>query len=324
MTMMSVNDFIKLREKDWARLQVLIDKHKGREALTAVEVQELGTLYRAVTSDLALARRDYTGQKVSLFLNQLLTRAHSYIYQQDVSDWRQIPRYFTRTLPQTFRQTWFFTLIAFLLFAVPAVVSYRLAYINPDIAEPLDLVFIRETLADNVTWTDIPVEQRPYASAFIMSNNIRVAILAFGGGITFGLFTLYMLISNGLVIGAVLGLAAHYGMSQTLVEFIIGHGVIELSVIFIAGGAGLQLGWALFNPGPYTRRDALGIAARRAVYLVIAAVPLLVIAGLIEGFISPSDASFAVSVAVGLISGAILYGYLLLTGREPRAVKQPV
>jgi uncharacterized membrane protein SpoIIM required for sporulation len=324
MTMMSVNDFIKLREKDWSRLQVLIDKHKGRETLNAVEVRELGVLYRAVTSDLAQARRDYPGQKVSVFLNQLLTRAHSYIYQQDVSDWRQIPRYFTRTLPQTFRQTWVFTLIAFLLFAVPAVVSYRLAYINPDIAEPLNLVFIRETLADSETWTDIPVEQRPYASAFIMSNNIRVAILAFGGGITFGLFTLYILISNGLVIGGVLGLAAHYGMSQTLVEFIIGHGVIELSVIFIAGGAGLQLGWALFNPRSYTRRDALGLAARRAVYLIIAAVPLLVIAGLIEGFISPSDASFAVSVLVGLISGAILYSYLIFTGRERHIEKRPV
>lgn len=322
MTMMSVNDFIKLREKDWARLQLLIDKHKGRETLTADEVRELGVLYRAVTSDLAQARRDYPGQKVAVFLNQLLTRAHSFIYQQDVSDWRQILRYFSRTLPQTFRQTWVFTFIAFLLFAVPAVVSYRLAYINPDIAEPLNLVVMRETLADSETWTDIPVEQRPYASAFIMSNNIRVAILAFGGGITFGLFTLYILISNGLVIGGVLGLAAHYGMSQVLVEFIIGHGVIELSVIFIAGGAGLQLGWALFNPGPYTRRDALGLAARRALFLVIAAVPLLVVAGLIEGFISPSDASFAVSVAVGLISGVILYSYLILTGREPRTGKE--
>ncbi len=324
MTIMSVNDFIKLREKDWARLQVLIDKHKGREALSVAEVRELGALYRAVTSDLALARRDYQGQKVSLFLNQLLTRAHSYIYQQDVSDWRQIPRYFTQTFPRTFRQTWVFTFIAFLLFAVPALVGYRLAYINPDIAEPLDLVFIRETLADSETWTDIPVEQRPYTAAFIMSNNIRVAILAFGGGITFGLFTLYMLITNGLVIGAVLGLAAHYGMGQTLVEFIIGHGVIELSVIFIAGGAGLQLGWALFNPGPYNRRDALGLAARRAVYLMIAAVPLLVVAGLIEGFISPSDASFAVSMAVGVVSGVILYSYLILVGREPQTRKRSV
>lgn len=322
MTMMSVNDFIKLREKDWARLQLLIDKHKGRGALIAVEVRELGALYRAVTSDLAQARRDYPGQNVTVFLNQLLTRAHSFIYQQDVSDWRQIPRYFSQTLPQTFRQTWVFTFIAFLLFTVPAVISYRLAYINPDIAEPLNLVVMSETLADSETWTDIPVEQRPYASAFIMSNNIRVAILAFGGGITFGLFTVYILISNGLVIGGVLGLAAHYGMNHVLVEFIIGHGVIELSVIFIAGGAGLQLGWALFNPGPYSRRDALGLAARRALYLVIATIPLLVIAGLIEGFISPSDASFTMSVAVGLISGVILYSYLILTGREARAGKQ--
>lgn len=322
--MMSVNDFIKLREKDWARLQRLIDKHKGREALTAAEVRELGTLYRTVTSDLALARRDYPEQKVSLFLNQLLTRAHSFIYQQDVSDWHQIPRYFTHTLPHTFRQTWVFTFIAFLLFAVPAVVGYRLAYTNPDVAEPLDLIFIRETLADNETWTNIPVEQRPYASAFIMSNNIRVAILAFGGGITFGLFTLYMLITNGLMIGAVLGLAAHYGMDQTLVEFIIGHGVIELSVIFIAGGAGLQLAWAMLNPGPYTRRDALGLAARRAVYLVVAAIPLLMIAGLIEGFISPSDASFAVSTFVGFASGVVLYSYLLFAGRERQPRKRPV
>jgi len=313
--MMSVNDFIKLREKDWGRLQFLIDKHKGRSSLMAAEVRELGGLYRAVTSDLALARRDYPAQKVTVFLNQLLTRAHSFIYQQDVSDWRQIPRYFTETFPRTFRQTWFFTFFAFLLFAIPAIVGYRLAYINPDVAEPLDMVFVRETLADDETWTDIPLEQRPYASAFIMSNNIRVAILAFGGGITFGLFTIYMLVINGLSIGAVLGLAAHYGMSQTLVEFIIGHGVIELSVIFIAGGAGLQLGWALLNPGIYTRRDALGLAARRAVNLVLAAIPLLVIAGLIEGFVSPSDASLAVSAAVGIGSGITLYSYLLFTGR---------
>jgi uncharacterized membrane protein SpoIIM required for sporulation len=118
------------------------------------------------------------------------------------------------------------------------------------------------------------------------------------------------------MIGAVLGLAAHFGMGQTLIEFIVGHGVIELSVIFFAGGAGLQLGWALFNPGNYSRRDALGLAARKAVFLVLAAVPLLIIAGLIEGFISPSDAALPVHIAVGIISGIILYGYLIFVGRE--------
>ncbi len=317
--MLSVNDFIKLREKDWERLQQLIRKRRGRETLSASEVQELGMLYRAVTSDLALARRDYKGQKVAQFLNQLLTRTHNFIYQEDVNNWRSLPRYFTRTLPRTFRQTWLFTLTAFLLFAIPAVVGYRLAFTNPDVAEPLDLVYIRETLINQQTWTDIPLEERPYTSAFIMSNNIRVAILAFGGGVLFGLFSVYMLVSNGLVIGAVMGLAAHYGMGATLLEFVIGHGVLELSMIFIAGGAGLQLGWALLNPGPYNRRDSLGLAARRAIVLILGVIPVLVVAGLIEGFISPSDATLAESSAVGVTTGVLLYGYLLFVGRKNTA-----
>jgi uncharacterized membrane protein SpoIIM required for sporulation len=253
---------------------------------------------------------------VTLFLNQLLTRTHSYIYQQDVSDWWQFVRYFTHRIPQVFRQTIVFTLAAFLLFMLPAIVGYRLAYINPDSADLFGLAAQREILADQETWTDIPIEQRPFASAFIMSNNIRIAILAFGGGIVFGLFSVYILTMNGLTIGAVLGLAAHYNMGAELFEFIVAHGVIELSVIFMAGGAGLQLGWALLNPGPYTRRDSLGLAAQRAVVLAVAAVPLLIIAGTIEGFISPSDLPYLAHIGVGLISGLLMYAYLGLSGRS--------
>jgi uncharacterized membrane protein SpoIIM required for sporulation len=314
--MMPVNDFIKLREKDWERLQHLMDGHRGRGGMSADEVRELGVLYRAATSDLALARRDYPNQRVTAFLNQLLTKAHSFIYQQEVSDWRQIPRYFTQTLPQTFRQTWVFTLAAFLLFAIPAVVGYRLAYINPDVADTFGLAEQRDTLANHDIWTKIPIQARPYASAVIMSNNIRVAVMAFGGGISLGLFTIYVLAMNGLILGGVMGLAAHYGMGTTLLEFVVGHGVIELSVIFIAGGAGLQLGWALLNPGPYSRRDALALAARRAFLLVLAAAPLLIIAGIIEGFLSPSDAPLAVHVLVGVVSGILLYLYLGRAGRK--------
>jgi uncharacterized membrane protein SpoIIM required for sporulation len=183
------------------------------------------------------------------------------------------------------------------------------------VADTLGLADQRDTLANHDTWTKIPIQQRPYASATIMSNNIRVAVMAFGGGISLGLFTIYALAMNGLILGGVMGLAAHYGMGTTLLEFVVGHGVIELSVIFIAGGAGLQLGWALLNPGPYSRRDALALAARRAFLLVLAAVPLLIIAGIIEGFLSPSEAPLAVHVLVGVSSGVLLYLYLGLAGR---------
>jgi uncharacterized membrane protein SpoIIM required for sporulation len=316
---MNVNDFIKLREKDWQTLQTLINQHQGREALTASEVRELGRLYRAATSDLALARRDYPDQRVTVFLNQLLTRAHSYIYQQDVTDFKRIITFFTRTFPQTFRQTWLFTLVAFLLLFVPVAIGFHLGYTHPEVAEPLGLVPQREMLSDHELWTDISVRERPYASAFIMSNNIRVAILAFGGGVLFGLVSVYVLVMNGLHLGAVMGLAFHYGMGESLFGFVVGHGVIELSVIFISGSAGLQLGWALLNPGPYTRRDALSLAARRSVTLLLATVPLLVIAGLIEGFLSPSNAPLAARLLVAVLSGLALYGYVGLVGRAKSA-----
>lgn len=313
---MNANDFIRLREKDWEHLQALLDRHKGRSRLSATEVHELGRLYRAVASDLAQARRDYAGQRVTQYLNQLVTRAHSFIYQQNTTDFRGALRYLTHTIPQTFRQTAPFTLAAFLLFMIPALIGYQRARVDPDVAEPLGLSAQRETLANKSVWTNIPIEDRPYVSTFIMSNNIRVAILAFGGGIVFGLFSVYLLAINGLHIGAVMGLAAHYGLGQALLDFVFAHGVIELSVIFMSGGAGLQIGWALIHPGLYSRRDALGVAARRAVPLVVVAIPLLITAGVIEGFISPSSAPFEIKVLVGLGSGALMYAYLLLSGRS--------
>jgi uncharacterized membrane protein SpoIIM required for sporulation len=153
-----------------------------------------------------------------------------------------------------------------------------------------------------------------------MSNNIRVAVLAFAGGVAFGIFTVYVLVFNGLVLGGVLGLAAHYGMSESLITFVIAHGVIELSIIFIAGGAGLSLAWALLSPGLYTRRDALALEARRIVPLAVIAIPVLVIAGMIEGFISPSDTPFWFHASIGVVSGLCLYGYLIFSGRRTAAI----
>jgi len=311
---MNVNEFIKTREQDWQRLELLLIRGKGRTPLNSAEVHELGLLYRAIISDLAVARRDFPNQRVTLFLNQLLTRTHSYIYQRDVTDFRPLTRYFTFQLPDVFRRTVIYTIIAFLMFLVPAIIGYHLADSNPAVANVLGLSEERSTLANQDTWTNIPTENRPYASAFIMSNNIHIAILAFAGGITFGVLTVYILATNGLIIGATLGLAAHYGMGLSLSTFVVGHGVIELSVVFISGGAGLQLAWALLNPGAYTRRDALSLAAQHAVVLATSAVPLLIVAGLIEGFLSPTSLSFATHAAVGLGTGILLYAYLLRAG----------
>jgi uncharacterized membrane protein SpoIIM required for sporulation len=284
--------------------------------MTASEVKEMGPLYRAVISDLAQARRAYPGQKVSLYLNQLLSRSHSFICQEDTNDFRSLWHYIAQTIPQAFRRNGIFTLIAFLMFIIPAAVAFQMARTDPTIAETLGLQEVREILANDDIWTDIPVNERPYTSTFIMTNNIRVALFAFGGGILFGLFSVYVLIFNGIHIGAVMGLAVHYGQGQPLLDFIFAHGVIELSIIFIAGGAGLQLGWALINPGLYSRRNALAEAARHALPLAVLAFPVLIAAGVIEGFLSPSSASFDTKVLVGVVTGLMLYSYGFIPGRS--------
>ena len=163
------------------------------------------------------------------------------------------------------------------------------------------------------------MQERPFASAFIMQNNIRVSFTAFGSGLTAGVMTFWVLILNGLILGGLLGLTTYYGIGFDLATFVIGHGVIELSVIFMAGGSGLMLGWAILRPGLMRRRDALAQAAKISVRLLLGAVPMLVVAGTIEGFISPAEnIPPFVKWGVGIGSGILLYGYLFLAGREKK------
>jgi uncharacterized membrane protein SpoIIM required for sporulation len=129
---------------------------------------------------------------------------------------------------------------------------------------------------------------------------------------------------NGLNIGAVLALTYRAGFGNDLVTFMVGHGVIELTCIFIAGGAGLLIGSAIIAPGDLSRFDALRIRGREAVLLVVGCIPLLVVAGTIEGFISPAPIAPAFKFATAAITGVALYSYLLLGGRDDeRAETRP-
>ncbi len=325
---MLAEDFINQKRPAWERLTSLIGRaQRSLEALSAEELQELGRLYRQVTSDLAVARRDFPHHPVSSYLNGLVGEAHGHIYREKRARWSVIRRFFTHTLPQTFRATWGYTLAAFLMFALPALVGYAVGLTNPDnvtLVMPELQPVIENIQTDTEWWLSINEEGRSSSAALIMTNNIRVAFLAFAGGITFGILTLYVLMLNGFMLGGISGVAQRFDFADNLWGFVAAHGVVELSVIFIAGGAGLQLGWSVLRPGLLTRRAALVLAAQRAVVLLFGCVPLLVIAGIIEGFISPAQGlPVWVKVLVALASGAALAAYLLLAERKELAPRTP-
>jgi uncharacterized membrane protein SpoIIM required for sporulation len=318
---MRVDEFYQSRKADWETLSRLLElSHKNMRGLSESQVRDISRLYRATTSDLALAKRDFPRNEVTAYLNQLVARAHAVVYHSEPLALKRLWRFATTGFPRLFRETWIFTFIAALFFILPAIASGVDTYIRPQDATlllPPEAHPMIGIVEDKKLWIDIPVEERPYASSFIMTNNIKVSFMAFASGVTAGLMTLWVLFFNGLMIGTLTGLTAFHGIGFELWTFVIGHGVIELSIIFISGGSGLMLGWSILRPGLLRRRDSLAIAARKAVYLLLGAVPWLVIAGTIEGFISPNnDIAPSIHWAVGIASGIFLYGYLLLGGRE--------
>lgn len=323
---MATESFVQARQADWQQLTRLLDRaQQDAGRLSPEDVHQLGQLYRATASDLAVAQRDYAAELVTQYLNQLVARAHATIYRSEPLALGRLRRFVTTGFPRVYREMLPFILTATLLFVGPLAATWWATAQDPATARwllPAEVQDLIPMIEDGQLWTSIPINQRPYASSFIMQNNIQVCFLAFGGGMLAGLATVYVMAFNGLLMGGLSGLTAHYGLADELWTFVIGHGVIELSVIMMAGGAGLRLGWAMLHPGEYHRRAALALAANRAVRLMIGTVPLLVIAGTIEGFISPNEFIPApVKWGVGLLSGALLYSYLLLAGR-PRAQRR--
>ncbi len=312
----TIDRFVEDRRVRWARLGQLVSRARGRvERLSADEVLELGRLYRATTSDLAIARRDFPRDAASERLNDLVAAGHVLVYSEAPTSGRRLRRFVFNALPATMRAQLPWTGAAFGLFMLFALGTYAIGLAFPEIAQNALPEDTRQQLAQRQLWTNIPEGYRPVAGPLIITNNVRVAVVLFAGGMTAGVLTVFGLASNGAMLGTTFAVVQSYGLAGGLLSFISGHGVLELSAIFLSGGAGLRLAWAILRPGERSRRDALKLGAAQAARVMLLVIPVLGVAGLIEGFVSPSDASEVVKAAIGVFTGALLWGYIFFAGR---------
>ena len=277
------------RKPQWQRLEQLVDRagRRGVCVLAHDELQDLGLLYRQTASDLATVREDITSRPLASYLNQLLARAHNLIYMGRRPHWNRIAYFYLDAYPRVFRETFPLVVLAALIFVAGgiagAVVTLRDAGFAHQILGPQMI----ETIEKREMWTHSILSVKPAAASGIMTNNLAVGFVMFAAGITAGVGTIWMLITNGLLMGVLAVTTARAGMAMQLWEFVAPHGVLELPAIFIAAGAGMEIARGLLFPGLMSRKDSLKRAGNRGAQLLLGTIPLLVVAGVIEAFISP-------------------------------------
>jgi uncharacterized membrane protein SpoIIM required for sporulation len=323
---MNIQRWIARREQSWKQLDILLKQaeKQGLKSLSADEIQALASLYRSASADLARAQTQQAGQLTTQKLQTLVSRGYAQIYQGSrQQEWRAIGQFYRWGFPAAVQQSRGYIALAVALFIGAALVSWWFSWRDPAF---LTLAGVPESIISQVRdrqelWTGSILGVEPFASSYIMINNIRVAFEAVAGGITAGLRTVYILLLNGVLLGAIGALVEQNNLALPFWAFVFPHGALELPAIFLAAAAGFLIARSFLFPGSYRRVDALKLYGQQAAQLVFGIVPLLIIAGTIEGFFSPSPAVpdlVKYLVGIGLFMGLIYY----LNQRQKLTVKR--
>ncbi|MEM6518811.1 MAG: stage II sporulation protein M [Cyanobacteria bacterium P01_C01_bin.70] len=331
---MNVQRWIARREVSWRRLDELLNRaeKQGLDSLKTDEIKTLASLYRSVSADLARARTHAIGEALIRDLQALTSRSYNQIYQGSRrQDWKAVIDFYQYGFPAAVRRSWEYVAIAAALFITSGFIAWWYAWQDPSFMSlVLSPGFVAEVQESEELWTVSILGQEPVASSAIMVNNIGVCFKAIFGGVAFflpqvpiitppGAFTVFILIFNGLMIGAIATLVAQTDLAYDLWAFVFPHGALEIPAIFLAGGAGLLLARAILLPGKYRRMDALQVYGRQAAELVYGIVPMLIIAGVIEGFYSPSPLiPNSVKYATGTVLFCLWLTYCLQRRPKPQ------
>lgn len=320
-------EFVRRRSPQWDRLEELLARagRRGAAAWSEDELEEMLSAYPGLAVDVSRARLHGLDASLQERLNRLAFAAHGLVYQRPRSaPLTRLRQCLVAGYPRLFRRLGGYVALAAALFAVGAVGAFTATRLHP----PAAYAFVPQGLempdsGAAVTSRDISERFRQIArapmAAGIIANNLSVAFNAFALGISAGILTCYVIFVNAMMLGAFAGHFANHDLVYPLAAFLTPHGVLEIFAILVAAAAGLRMGLSLALPGRRTRGASLRAGARDAVLLVLGTVPMFLVAGLVEGFVTPAYIPGWVKIVLGCGLGAGALVYLLTAGRNGQA-----
>lgn len=310
------------READWKKLENLLDRfEKGRTgSLTDDEVIQIPVLYRATLSSLSMARAISLDASLIGYLESLSTRAYFAVYGARTTVIERLARFFARDWPDAVRALWAETLVSTAITVLGAVAAYLLMRQSPEWFES----FVGEGLAagrgpsasykelyDSLHHVHDGANGLTVFSTFLFTHNAQIALFAFALGFACCLPTAFLMIYNGLMLGAFWAVFLQHGLGVEFGGWSMIHGTTELFAVILAGAAGFHIGWALAFPGTKGRLEALSAAGRKAALVMGGVVVMLAVAGLLEGFarqlVDSTPMRYAVAGATALVWGLYFY-----------------
>ena len=313
--------FRREREAEWRKLEDILARAEASSAakLSDEEIIALPVLYRSALSSLSVARAISLDQSLIAYLESLCTRAYFFVYGTRTTLIKRIIAFFSRDWPRAARELWIETAIAIALMVLGAAVAYVLtmrdstwfySFVSPTLADgrgpAASTEELRSTLfADGQSGLSI-------FATYLFTHNAQVALLAFALGFAFCLPAAFLVLTNGLMLGAFIALFASRGLSVDFIGWLMIHGTTELFAIALAGAAGFRLGWTLAFPGNRSRVDAMSAAGRKAAILMTGVVVMLGVAGALEGIGRQvvTDTTFRYAIAVLALLLWMLYLYV--------------
>jgi uncharacterized membrane protein SpoIIM required for sporulation len=309
-----LTDFIESGTPRWDELTGLADEAGRRaESLGPERLRRFVDLYRATSADLAIAARAFPNDPVVPRLERLVVRSRGLLYDR-VGRRAGMADFFRSTYWQLVAARARPMGLAATLLVVPGALGAWWALADP--------MRVASLMPPEFLWvTEVGSTAQGYGTAelvgfstYVMTNNIRVTLLAFALGITWGLLTGWVVVQNGLILGGIAGLAIGADNWRLLLAAVAAHGVIELSCIVIGAGTGFSLARSMLRPGHRTRRQALGEEAKAAVLVTVGTIPWLVLAGLVEGFVSRTGTTWLPATTIGLVIGGGFWAMVWLLG----------